>query len=105
MKFLSIAQRLSLIVGLLVLTIVGIVAVESFSFRESMIQERREKIHDMASSIIALEKHYNDEVVAGHISLADAKATVRNSIRAMRWGAGDYYGLYQYDGVTLVHGN
>ncbi len=105
MKFLSITQRLSVIVGLLVLTIVGIVIAESLSFRESMIQERREKIHDMASSVIALAKHYDGEVAAGRIGLAEAKETVRNSIRAMRWGAGDYYGLYQYDGLTLVHGN
>src|SRR5258708_7185624 len=105
MKFLSITQRLSLIVGLLVLTIVGIVTVEALSFRESMIQERREKIHDMATSIVAMEKRYNDEVVAGRLGLPEAKEMVRNAVRAMRWGAGDYYSLYQYDGLTLVHGN
>ena len=105
MKFLSIAQRLSLIVGLLVLTIVGIVTAESLSFRESMIQERREKIHDMATSVIAMAKRYDGEVVAGRLGLAEAKEAVRTAIRAMRWGAGDYYGLYQYDGLTLVHGN
>src|SRR5277367_5726116 len=105
MKFLSITQRLSVIVGLLVLTIVGIVTAESLSFRNSMIQERREKIHDMAGSVIALAKRYDGEVAAGHMGLAEAKEAVRNAIRAMRWGAGDYYGLYQYDGLTLVHGN
>jgi methyl-accepting chemotaxis protein len=105
MKFLSITQRLSVIVGLLVLTIIGIVTAESLSFRESMIQERREKIHDMASSVVAMMKRYDGEVAAGHMSLAEAKETVRNAIRGMRWGAGDYYGVYQYDGLTLVHGN
>jgi methyl-accepting chemotaxis protein len=105
MKFLSIAQRLSLIVGLLVLTIVGIVTVESLSFRDSMIQERREKIHDMATSVIAMAKRYDGEVAAGRLGLVEAKEAVRTAVRAMRWGAGDYYGLYQYDGLTLVHGN
>src|SRR5258707_6651483 len=105
MKFLSITQRLSLIVGLLVLTIVGIVTAESLSFRESMIQERREKIRDMASSVIAMAKRYDGEVAAGHNGLAQANEAGRTAGRAMRWGAGDYYGLYQYDGLTLVHGH
>src|SRR6266851_5495113 len=105
MKFLSITQRLALIVGLIVLAIVGIVTVESLAFRESMIQERREKIRDMANSVVAMEKRYDELVAAGRLSLAEAKEAVRTAIRAMRWGAGDYYGVYQYDVVTLVHGN
>jgi methyl-accepting chemotaxis protein len=105
MKFLSITQRLALIVGLLMLTIAGIVAAESVSFRESMLQERREKIRDMTNSVIALAKRYDEEATAGRISLAEAKRAVQIAARGMRWGNGDYYVIYQSDGVTLVHAN
>jgi methyl-accepting chemotaxis protein len=105
MRFLSIAQRLALIVGLLVFVIVGIVTVESVSFRAGMIQERREKIRDMTDSVIALAKRYDEQVAAGHMGLPEAKAAVQTAAHGMRWGNGDYYLIYQYDGLTLVHGN
>jgi methyl-accepting chemotaxis protein len=105
MKFLSITQRLALIVGLLMLTIAGIVAAEAVSFRESMLQERREKIRDLVNGLITLAKRYDEEAAAGHISLAEAKRGVQFAARSMRWGAGDYYVIYQSDGVTLVHAN
>ena len=105
MKFLSITQRLSLIVGLLVLTITGIVTAESVSFRESMMQERREKIRDITDGAIAVMKYYDAEVTAGHLGMTEAQAIARLSIKAMRWGAGDYCAINRFDGVTLVHGN
>ncbi|MDR3437771.1 cache domain-containing protein [Telmatospirillum sp.] len=105
MRFFSITQRLSLIVGLLVLAIIGIVGAEAQSFRQSMIQERRDKIHDMVDSVVAMAKHYDEEAAAGHLSLADAKQATRAAVRGMRWGAGDYYVVFQYDGLFLVHVN
>jgi methyl-accepting chemotaxis protein len=104
MNNLSITQRLSLIVGLLLLTIAGIVALESLSFRESMLQERREKIHEMTDSAIAMVKNYDAQVSAGKISLAEAQAAARLAIKGMRWGAGDYFTINRFDGMTLVHG-
>src|SRR5216684_4377058 len=101
MSFLSITQRLALIVGLLVLTIAGIVTVESVSFRESMMQERREKIRDMTNSVIAMAKRYDEQVAAGRLGLTEAKEAVRSAVRGMRWGAGDYYTITQFDGTTL----
>src|ERR1700730_18147571 len=105
MRFLSIAQRLALIVGLLVFVIVGIVTVESVSFRAGMIQERRAEIRGMTDSVIALAKRYDEQVAAGHMGLPEAEAAVQTAAHGMRWGNGDYYLIYQYDGLTLVHGN
>jgi methyl-accepting chemotaxis protein len=105
MQFLSVTQRLALIVALLVLTIIAVVAVESVSFRESMVQERKDKISDMVVSVIALIKRYDEQVTAGKMTLPQAQDAVKLAVRAMRWGEGNYYGIYQLDGVTLVHGN
>jgi methyl-accepting chemotaxis protein len=30
---------------------------------------------------------------------------VIEALRGMRWGDHNYFGLYDYDGLTLVHGN
>jgi methyl-accepting chemotaxis protein len=105
MQRLSITQRVALIVGLLVLSIVGVVAIQAVSFRQSMIQERQDKLHDMVTSVLGMVKFYDGQVAAGKLSLADAQEAVKVAARAQRWGDGNYYGIYQYDGVTLVHSN
>jgi methyl-accepting chemotaxis protein len=105
MRFFSITQRLALIVGLLVVAITGIVIAEALSLRQSMVQERRDKIRDMVDSVVTMAKHYDQQVAAGHLSLADAKEDVRRAVRGMRWGAGDYFVIFQYDGLFLVHPN
>jgi methyl-accepting chemotaxis protein len=105
MKHLSITQRLALIVGLLVLTIAGIVAGDSMSFRASMMQERRDKMRDMVDGAIAMMKYYDAEASAGRLSLEEAQARARAAIRAFRWGNNDYFALNRFDGMTLSHAN
>ncbi|HEV2676938.1 MAG TPA: cache domain-containing protein [Aliidongia sp.] len=105
MQKLSITQRVALIVGLLVLSIVGVVAMQTVSFRQSMIQERQAKLKDMVTSVLGLMKFYDGQVAAGKIALPEAQEAVKTAARTMRWAGGNYYGIYQYDGVTLVHSN
>jgi len=105
MQRLSITQRVALIVALLVLAIVGVVAMQTVSFRQSMIQERKDKLHDMVTSVLGTMKYYDDQVAAGKMGLPEAQNAVKIAARSMRWGEGNYYGIYQYDGVTLVHSN
>jgi methyl-accepting chemotaxis protein len=105
MRFLSINVRLALIVGLLIVTVVGLIAGESWSFRESMLQERRTKIFDINSSVVAIAKRYDALVGAGKMALPEAKEAVKAAARAMRWAANDYISIYDFDGMTLVHGN
>jgi methyl-accepting chemotaxis protein len=105
MQRLSITQRVALIVALLVLAIVGVVSMQAVSFRQSMIQERKDKLHDMVTGVLGTVKYYDEQVAAGKMTLPEAQNAVKIAARTMRWGEGNYFGIYQYDGVTLVHGN
>jgi methyl-accepting chemotaxis protein len=105
MKFLSINARLAMIVGLLLVTVAGLIVGESWSFRESMLQERREKIFDINTSVVAIAKRYDAQVSAGKMTLPEAQEAVKTAARAMRWAANDYISIYDFDGLTLVHGN
>ncbi|MDE1145255.1 MAG: cache domain-containing protein [Azospirillaceae bacterium] len=76
-----------------------------WSLRQSIYAEREQKLHDMVGSVVKLIKAYDDEVKAGKVPLDQAQQEVKKAIRGMRWGEGDYYGVYQFDGLTLVHAN
>jgi len=105
MRFLSINARLALIVGLLIVTVVGLIAGESWSFRESMLQERRTKVFDITTSAVGIAKRYDALVSAGKMTMPEAREAVRTAVRAMRWAANDYISIYGYDGMTWVHGD
>ncbi|MDB5519037.1 MAG: hypothetical protein JWQ17_5795 [Tardiphaga sp.] len=105
MRFLSINARLALIVGLLIVTVVGLIVGESWSFRESMLQERRTKIFDINTSVVAIVKRHDALVASGKMTLPEAQEAVKTAVRSMRWANNDYISLYDFDGMTLVHGN
>ena len=98
MKFLSINARLALIVGLLLVTIAGLIAGESWSFRESMLQERREKIFDINTSVVAIAKRYDALVASGKMTLPEAQEAVKTAVRSMRWANNDYISIYDSRG-------
>ena len=105
MKSLSIFQRLVLIIALVAVSFCVISSVQIWSLRQTIVQERQAKLRDMVGSVVKLTKSYADRVTSGELTLDKAQEAAKAAIRAMRWGEGDYYGVYRFDGLTLVHGN
>ena len=95
---------------MLITVILTIVLVMSSSWqlrvlRSTMLQERETKLHDMVDSVMRLAATLDQAGRDAHQSPESVQDTVKQAVRAMRWGDGDYYGIYRYDGMTLVHGN
>ncbi len=104
-KHITIPQRLTLMLVVVVLAVGAMVAGQLWTLRSTLMQERETKAHDMALSVLGIIKSLDDEVKAGHLSLAAAQDQAMHIIRSMRWSNGEYFGVYRYDGMTLVHGN
>jgi methyl-accepting chemotaxis protein len=105
MRHLSVFARLAAFVGILFAIFGALSAGQIWSLRQTIIREREEKVRDMAGSVARLAARFDEEVKAGRLGLEEAQDAAKRAIRAMRWGDGDYYGVYRYDGLTLVHGN
>src|SRR5713101_6326158 len=105
MKNLSIGWRLALIIDVMGVAYCGLSAVEILSLRQSLIQERQDKVRDMVASAVGVAKRYGAAVDAGKMTREAAQQAVQEAVRAMRWGDNNYFGIYGYDGVTLVHAN
>ncbi len=104
-KNITILQRLTIILAIFIMAVGGIVTAQVFSVRATLMEERKTKAQDMALSVLGLIKSLDDEVKAGHMSLAAAQDQAIRTIRPMRWSNGEYFGVYRFDGLTLVHGN
>ena len=73
--------------------------------RSTMLEEREAKLHDMVDSVVRMVATLDKAGRDAHQPAEAVQETVKQAVRAMRWGDGDYYGIYRYDGMTLVHGN
>lgn len=98
-------HRLLLIVGVLFIAYATLSAVDLWSLRQTMLQEREAKIHDMVESVLRMVAATDQRIHAAGGTVEEAQDFAKRAIRDLRWGEGDYYGVYRYDGLTLVHGN
>ncbi|WP_168220439.1 methyl-accepting chemotaxis protein [Azospirillum thermophilum] len=105
MKNLSVFWRLALIIGISTVAFCGISVNQIMSLRQTILTERQEKLRDMVGSVLKLVGAYEEEVKAGRLTREQAQDAAKRALRSMRWGDGDYYAVYQFDGVTLVHSN
>ena len=105
MKNLSVFWRLALIIGISAIAFCGVSIGEIMKLRQTILTERQEKLRDMVGSVLKMVGTYDEEVRSGHLTREQAQDFAKRSLRSMRWGDGDYYGVYQFDGVTIVHSN
>ena len=106
MQHLSVYKNLLVILGIVALSFCVVSGVQIWWLRGSILAEREAKASDMVDAAVHLMKAYDDEVKAGHMTLEQAQKAAEAALRGMRWGPmNDYYGVYTWDGVTLVHAN
>ncbi|PWC76968.1 methyl-accepting chemotaxis protein [Azospirillum sp. TSH64] len=102
---LKIGTRLMLLVfGVALLSTLAGATVHLTGTRTNLIEQRKAKVKEMvdaAASVIAL---YGEQEKSGKLPRAEAQERARDAVRAMRYGNGEYFFVYDYAGVSLVHG-
>ncbi len=102
---LRITHRLLLAAAVLLMAFAALTAGDLWLIRSTFIEERKAKTHSMVESALRLIAAIDARSQASGLTPDQAKLVAMRAIRAMRWDHEDYYGVYQFDGVTLVHGN
>ncbi|HYH40264.1 MAG TPA: methyl-accepting chemotaxis protein [Azospirillum sp.] len=102
---LKIGMRLLLLVfGVALLGAVAGASVHLTGMREALLEQRKAKVKEMvdaAGSIVAL---YGELEKQGKLTREQAQEQARIAVRAMRYGDGEYFFVYDYQGMLLVHG-
>jgi methyl-accepting chemotaxis protein len=105
LKNISILQRLFLIVATLSLAFTIVFAMQTYNLRSTILAEREARLQSMVGSVTALLSGMDARVKSGEITLPQAQTAALDSIRSMRWNGGEFFGVYRFDGTTLVHWN
>ncbi|HET6839678.1 MAG TPA: cache domain-containing protein [Bradyrhizobium sp.] len=66
--------------------------------------ERVEMVRNLTETAASMVKSVYDRSQKGELTEAAAKTLVKDQLRKLRYGNNDYYYVYDYDGVSVVHG-
>jgi methyl-accepting chemotaxis protein len=101
---LTISSRLALLVGAAALFMLCGFAVQLLTIRDTLLDQRRAAVRNEVQSAVSIARAFVAEAAAGRLSEAEAQERARMALRSMRFGEGDYFYVYRYDGVNVVHG-
>src|ERR1700726_1032273 len=101
---LTISRRLALLVGVAVLLMLCGFAAQLSTTRATLLNERRAALRNEVQTAVSIARAFAAEAAAGRLSEAEAQERARMTLRSMRFGQGEYFFVYRYDGMNVVHG-
>ena len=103
LKSMTIATRLSLIVGAAIVGMVAVMLVSLMFLRSELLNDRKISTSHIIDTAATLIKSYDDKVKRGEITGQAAREAVLVTLRAMRFGENDYLYVLDNKGVFLMH--
>lgn len=103
MKF-GIGRRISILIGLALLSSLVGFAVQLISLRTTLYEERQTALRHHAEAALSAVKTYAAQEAEGKLSIAEAQTRAREAVRSLRYGKGDYLAMYDMNGINVVHG-
>jgi len=76
----------------------------SHKIHQTISAERVEMVKHLDEAAVAMVKAAYARAQSGEMTEDAAKKMVKDQIRIMRWGHGDYYYIHDFDGTNIVHG-
>jgi len=76
----------------------------SHKIHQTISAERVEMVRHLDETAVSMVKSAYARVQSGEMTEEAAKKMVKDQLRIMRWGTGEYYYVHDYDGTNIVHG-
>ena len=99
----NIRYKLSLLVGLFLLTFVLVAGSLIFNSRDTMLDDRKAKLQNIVETAHSAANHYYDRARAGEISEEEARRSAVEAIEWMRYGESGYLWINDFQPVMIMH--
>jgi methyl-accepting chemotaxis protein len=76
----------------------------SWKIYESISTERIDKVRSLTEAAVSMVKTTYARYQSGELTEESAKTLIKDQLRATKYGNGDYFFIYDYDGVNVMHG-
>lgn len=101
---LTIARRLGLMGGLVLIASLGIITQQLLALRASLENERKNAVMAQVTSAVSIANGFVAAAAKGTLSDADAQNEAKAVLRSIRFGKNDYMFVYTRDGRNIVNG-
>ena len=101
----SIARRVSSLLILFVVGLVGLVAYQLSDSRSTLIELKKTEIKSVIEAAVGMLGYYDAKVQAGEMTLAQAQAEAKGALHAMQYSGEDYVFAVTHDYVMIVNAN
>ncbi|HYD32554.1 MAG TPA: methyl-accepting chemotaxis protein [Azospirillaceae bacterium] len=95
--------RLVIIVAIAILGMIAVTVLSLRDWRDSMIEDRRDRTRQLVETAASLVDHYAAEAKSGRLGEADAKARVLEAVRSLRYDGDQYFWVQDARPVMLMH--
>ena len=102
-RFGGITRQFGIVVVLSTLVIMAIFAVTIVQVRNTMLEQKRSDIKHSVEAAASIVEGFRQRAEKGELSVEAAKSMAMEGLRAARFDGGNYYSIYDFDGVTLMH--
>jgi len=100
---LSIARQLRIIIASAVLGIIVLTGLFLFSEKAMLLHERESNVRQTVETVEKLVAHYYDLSSKNKMSEADAKQAAKDAVRALRYGADEYFWINDMNTHMVMH--
>ena len=76
----------------------------SHKIHQTISAERVEMVRHLDETAVSMVKSAYARAQSGELTEDAAKTLVKNQLRTLRYGTGEYFYVHDYDGVNIVHG-
>src|SRR5580700_6065317 len=76
----------------------------SHKIHQTITAERVEMVRHLDETAVSMVKSAYARAQSGELTEDAAKALVKDQLRKLRYGNGEYYYVHDYDGVNVAHG-
>src|SRR5262245_9812873 len=99
----SIKGKVSIILGVSALGLVLVLILSLFSLRAEMMKDRQDKTRSVVETAFSLVARYEELARKGSLTTAQAQEAAKDALRAMRYGADDYFFISDLSPRMIMH--
>ena len=99
----SIKGKISVILAVSALGLVLVLPLSLFSLKAEMLKDRQDKTRSVVETVYSLTAHYEVQARRGALTVERAQAAAKDALRAMRYGADEYFFISDLSPRMVMH--
>lgn len=99
----NIKSRLRLVLAVTLLAFIVFVSTMLGQFKSSLIAQKYDKTQSVVETAYSILSHFNDQVISGELSMADAQEKAKAAIKVLRYQKNDYFWINDYSPAMIMH--